>query len=296
MKFELTEKLVEGVAFAMENQGCVSAYDASLDQVISVGSEFEIDQEKVFALPLWTSEDGFNLLEEFVSTVRMPDVQKELRRVLSNGRGVFKNFKNVLKLYPQVERRFHSFKEKKMRSVIFDWYNALRESWGLEALSQDFEDYDELTRQDFTFREYDSKEDLNCIVREAGVVADEIKEFFPEEAGKAIAQIWLGRFNNLSEKTLGFVSHTLADDFAGCLLFSLCSSSEKTAALTALFVNQNYRGLGIARELFSDCISNLKQRGIQYLIIADSVVPDYLEPLLTRCGFEKNGSVYLAQI
>ena len=61
-------------------------------------------------------------------------------------------------------------------------------------------------------------------------------------------------------------------------------------------MNQNYRGLGIARELFSRGISLLKEHGIQEFIIADSALPDYLEPLVARCGFEKKGSVYTADL
>ena len=93
------------------------------------------------------------------------------------------------------------------------------------------------------------------------------------------------------------VSRTLSGEFAGSLLFSDCSSFAKNVvALTSVFVTQNYRGLGIARELFSRGISSLKEHGIHQIIIADSALPDFLEPLIARCGFEKTGSVYVAEL
>lgn len=302
MFFELTEKLVEDVIFAMENQNSLFVFDAEKGEITAVDSEIVVDdlveKEKGFTLPSWDSEDGFNLREEFVQTVTDAKIRTELRQVLTNGRGVFRNFKNVLKQYPQTDRQFYSFKEKKMRSVVYDWYNSLRESWGLESLNCDTDDFSDLTREDFQFSGYNPSEDKDCIVREAGDIAEEIKAGFPDEAGDAIAQLWLRRFNYFTrEKTEGVVCRTLSDDFAGCLLFSLAESSQNTAAFfTVCFVKQNYRGIGIARELFSKCIPDLKKRGVHYFIIAEVSVPDYLEPLLTRCGFEKKGSVYLVNL
>lgn len=301
MFFELTEPLINEIIFSMENQDCEFAFDSVKKKVVPSDSVFGIggvESESIYPLPAWNSEAGFRLLAEFAESVRIPKIRDEIQQVLSNGRGVFKSFKNVVKKYPQIDRRFHSFKERKMRSVIFEWYNALRESWGLEMLSQDFEEYYELTQEDFVFSGYNSQKDRDCIAFEAGVVADEIQKSFPGEAGSAVAHLWLrGFLYEPSEDMDGVVCRTLSDEFAGVLLFSRCPSSAKeTVALTACFVNQNYRGLGIARELLSHCISYLKKLGIHWFIIADSALPDYIEPLLTRCGFEKKGSVFLADL
>lgn len=304
MYFELTEALTDQIIFSMENQDEMSVLDAKNLKIISVEDEVvledTIDEENIYTLPVWTSNDGFNLLEEFVSTVRIKVVHDELRRVLSNGRGVFRNFKNVLKLYPEVDKRFHAFKNKKMREFVYEWYNMLRESWGLEKLGQDFEDFDELTQEDFTFRQYDSLKDRISVAGMAGNIADEIKAFYADEPGLVVSDLWKQRFEkyfseNGPGSVNGFVCRTLEDEFAGCLLFSFCQSyAKETVVLTACFVDQNYRGLGIARELFADCISYLKNHDVHWFIIEQSALPSYLEPLLNRYGFEKKGSVYVA--
>lgn len=300
MIFELTESLITDIIFAMEDQNSQFALDSASKSILPLDAltmeEFS-EEENIIPLPDWSSRDGFMLLEDFSETVRIPKIRSELKEILANGRGVFRNFKDLLKKYPQIERKFHSFKEKKMRSHIYEWYNSLRDSWGLEKLSQDFEEYDQLTQEDFDFTEYNPKRDGDCIQQEAEEISNEIKGDFPGEAADAISQLWLKRFSNINASNLGgIVCHTLTEEFAGCLLYSRFPSiAENTAHITAFFVNQNYRGLGIARELFSHCISNLKEHGIHFLIIADSV-PEFLEPLLTRCGFQKKGTVFIAKL
>lgn len=301
MQFELTKSLVDEIIFSMEDQNGDFAFDASSGTVIFLDSlmQSEIDeldeQDSLYSLPNWSSNDGFEIMEDFAETVRVPKVRTELEQVLSNGRGVFRSFKNVLSQYPQIEKQFHAFKQKKMRSVVVEWYNSLRESWGLEKLSQDFEDYNELTQEDFEFRPYNHQKDSVCVITEAKKIAEEIKTEIQGEAANAIAHFWLRKFDSIDQPSYGgIMCRTLSDEFAGCFLFSDCKSfALNTVALTAVFVNQNYRGLGITRELFSRGVSYLKEQGIQSLIIVDSVLPDYLEPLLARCGFEKKGSAYV---
>ncbi|WP_296851182.1 UPF0158 family protein [Treponema sp.] len=301
MQFELTESLIESIIFSMEDQNSDFALDADSGSVVPLDSllSSQIDEleakESLYPLPSWTSDDGFEIMEKFAEGLRIPKIQGELLQVLANGRGVFRNFKNVLKQFPHIEKRFQSFKKAKMRSVVVEWYNSLRESWGLEKLSQDFEDYNELTQEDFEFRPYNHQKDSVCVITEAKKIAEEIKTEIQGEAANAIAHFWLRKFDSIDQPSYGgIMCRTLSDEFAGCFLFSDCKSfALNTVALTAVFVNQNYRGLGITRELFSRGVSYLKEQGIQSLIIVDSVLPDYLEPLLARCGFEKKGSAYV---
>lgn len=302
MCFNLTESIIDEVIFSMENQDGEYLFDSENQCVVPLDaldfSGQEEPNENMYSLPRWSSGDGFEIMQKFAESLRIPNVQAQLLQVLANGRGVFRNFKNVLKQYPHIEKRFHAFKQSKMRSVVVEWYNSLRESWGLEKLNQDFEEYNELTQEDFEFSPYNHQKDSDCIASEANKIAEEIKAEFNGEQGNAIAHFWLRKFDYYKPADKdGIICRTLSDEFAGCLLFSRCESFAKNVvALTAVFVNQNYRGLGISRELFSRGISYLKRCGIQSFIIVDSVIPDYLEPLLARCGFEKNGSVYTLEL
>ena len=108
MQFELTKSLVESIIFSMEDQNGEFAFDASSGRVISLDSlmQSELDemseQDSLYSLPHWSSNDGFEIMEDFAESVRVPKVRAELEQVLSNGRGVFRNFKNVLSRYPQI--------------------------------------------------------------------------------------------------------------------------------------------------------------------------------------------------
>ena len=66
--------------------------------------------------------------------------------------------------------------------------------------------------------------------------------------------------------------------------------------MTDFFVPQNYRGLGIGKELLSRCIALLKNCGIQRFLLLNSIFPKFLEPLLVRFGFEKVGSGFVLNL
>ena len=303
MIFELTDSIAKEILFYMENQEGEFVFDISSKTAVPVSDLDESsDKENICSLPSWSSTDGYTVLESFTENLKSKKIQRDLETVLANGRGVFRNYKSVLKNYPAIERRFYKFKEKKMRLRLVEWYNSLRESWGLERLENDEESEDSLKSllyEDFSFCKYIPQKDMECIQSGAQNIAKEILEDNPDELGKALADIWLKRFTfNSPESVNGFVCRTLSDDFAGCILFSEClSGTKKTAALSVCFVNQNYRGLGIAKELFSLCVSYLKTREIQWFIIADSAIPQALEPLLLeQFGFKKIGVCFVANL
>ena len=300
MTFELTDSLTAQILFAMENQNQTSALDAASLCIVDC-AQVDVDEDKIYSLPEWTSADGYNLLELFTSSYRNAKVYVELKKVLAEGRGVFRNFKDIIKKYPEVEHRFNLFKNKSMTMRILDWYNALRESWGLERLNQDFEEYDDLIFEDFIFRPYSYESDNDCILHEAEHFADELKQQFSGELGMALSEIFDFQDdlkNRLAKKSAeGFVCRTSTDEFAGCILYSYAKSVAKTTAyVAALFVNQNYRGLGIADALIQQCISHLQKNGIHFFIFSNSIVPEMLEPLLSRLGFKRTGFAFTAEL
>jgi hypothetical protein len=95
-------------------------------------------------------------MERFVRSLRNPIVRESLREALSRGKGVFRNFKNVLRERQDIERLWYSFKEKEMKAVVKEWYNHIREIKGLEQLDFEPEDtlsMEELVLSDFSVRE-----------------------------------------------------------------------------------------------------------------------------------------------
>ena len=66
--------------------------------------------------------------------------------------------------------------------------------------------------------------------------------------------------------------------------------------LTSLFVSNGFRGLGIGTELLSMCLSELKRSGKNWILLPNIILPESLEPLLIRTGFEKIASGFAAKL
>lgn len=315
MTFKLTDSLIDEILFAMEDQGTVSCVDAKNGTLRVLASDFmdaaeyngneeveevEIDDENYYSIPSWDSSDGFELMENFTAGLHNPNAHKELRTCLANRRGVFRNFKNILKTYPEVEKKWFAYKDKVMHGRITEWYNELCESWGLEGLEEnpESEDTEYLVQDDFEFTEYDSLKDKECVDREVAKLAEELKENYSGELGGAVFDILKRQSDFCSGgDKFGYVCCSQDKEFLGCALVSYCpSSAEKTVVFTDFFVIQNYRGLGIGRELMSKCLAGLKKRGIQWVILTNTVQPESMESLLFEFSFAKKDFGYAVNL
>ncbi len=303
MFFELTDSITDDIVFSMEDQGGEWYFDsinktvASREMMEEVGSELDLDSDDFYSIPQWTSEDGFELMEDFTENLHTPGAKTDLRRALSGGRGVFRNFKNVLKQYPEVEQRWFLFKNDKMCSKVLEWYNSLRESWGLEKLAEEDSDKvqetDELLLNDFIYGEYDSQSDWTDI--RSGLTGLMENDTDLERAELFLLQ----NHSNLSkpEEKSGLVCRSQDSDFVGCLLITNCPScSEKTVVVTDFFVIQNHRGLGIGRLLLSKCLEELKDRGVHFCYVSGMLVPETFRLTFEQFGFKKNGPGFITDL
>ncbi|HAM77677.1 MAG TPA: hypothetical protein DCP61_00605 [Treponema sp.] len=300
MTFELTELLTDEILFAMEDQNSVLMMDAK-EGLLVLEDDVGGEADRYYELPEWSSEDGYNLMEEFTNNLYAPRVHDELKRVLVSGRGVFRNFKNVLKNYPETEKKWHLFKDAKMRERVCEWYNELRESWGLEKLfltDDSVESTEELVLNDFEFQEFNLARDANEIEIGTENAVQELKTQFSEDLGSAIACMWkqLSSYSTTTSKS-GFVCRSLAGEFAGCILLDFCpQETKKAVVITDFFVVQEYRGLGIGEQLLAKALSFCKKRGIRHIIICNTFIPQFMESLLFQKGFFKIGSGYAVDL
>jgi ribosomal protein S18 acetylase RimI-like enzyme len=297
MTFSITDTLFNEIISALDNQEIKYLVDSQTGTLIEADKAGK-DEDRFYELPEWNSASGFKLREDFVETVRIPLVKEKLQTVMHSGRGVFKNFRLVLKEYPEVEKRWFIFKNNTMGLYINQWYNDLREIWGLEKLDYIPESDENLIHDDFVFSEYES-----AVNREDVIL--HMHEFFlgkeqdlSEELREAFFEMWKKQFMNAdSTGQTGLICHSLSDDFAGCITASsLIENQEKISVLTNLFVPENYRGLGIGTELISMCFAKLKENGTRWVLLPDVIMSETLQPLLSRMGFEKAGYGYAAKL
>ena len=296
MTFELTDSLTDEIVFAMENQTQEFCVDAVQKKVLPLDEAGALDEENFYALPVWDSADGFSLREDFVNKLHSPFARADLKRVLAGGRGVFRNFKKVLKEYPEVEKQWSFFKNKAMKLCIIKWYNSLRESWGLEKQELLEEETQELVESDFVFSLYDPLKDDGDIRVGKDFLSDGIKEQYGGSLGEAVDYLFRRQTDFFKEKA-GLVCRSQDGDFAGCILYSACPYDvEKTAALAEFFIVEQYRGLGIGKELLLKCAGGLKKEGFRWILVSNILLPEGLEYLLEQSGFKRCGSGYAADL
>ena len=298
MTFTLTDSLLNEIQSALENQEKQFLVDAAQNKLIEKTEGLKGDDEFFYDLPQWDSAAGFKLREEFVTHLNSPLAHEALQEVLHSGRGVFKNFRNVIKDYPEVEKKWHIYKNKNLMCYINNWYNNLREVWGLEKLDYVSESDDNLIHDDFSFTAYNPDVNKKELILFVNAAFKERNDNLDEELLQALYEIWLEQFNLAQAKDeLGFVCRSFSNDFAGCITVSYVSKKqEQVMILTSLFVPEAFRGLGIGTELISMCLSKLKELGKKWLILPKMFIPDFLEPLLLRTGFDKIDSGFAVRL
>ena len=117
-----------------------------------------------------------------------PVVREELRTALSAGHGVFRNFKDILRSHPEIERLWYSFKDREMRNIVLEWYNSLRDFWGLERIGSEPEETEEIVSHDFSFREADQNDEVAVDVLLTSI-EDEIAESLAPGLSDAIEEL-----------------------------------------------------------------------------------------------------------
>lgn len=135
MLFELDPELVEQIIFGMENQDREYVLDAT-ERKVAPREEMG-DSTRIYALPEWSSTDGYQLMERFVASLQNAPLRDSLRAILSSGQRVFRRFKDELHEHHAAERLFFVFKQREMGKTIVAWYNDLRELDGLEPLASE---------------------------------------------------------------------------------------------------------------------------------------------------------------
>lgn len=297
MVFALTEKLLNDIVQALENQERLFVLDAENLCLVSA-EEVSADDDIFYTLPEWKSSDGFLLMEDFVSTLHSPIAKDELQRTLHSGRGVFRNFKNVLKKNPEVEVVWHQFKNARMHSYINEWYNQLREIWGLERLAQEPEETGDLIQNDFVFEDYSSSNCEEVFQNLKYAAKGDFGNPDFEGLDEVLFDLWLRRFESFDVKDqTGIVCRSNSEEFAGCITASpAVKRTDDVVILTSFYVPEKFRGLGIGTELLERVLNALKDKKKHWILLTDTIIPESLMPLLIRNGFEKIGSGFAARI
>jgi ribosomal protein S18 acetylase RimI-like enzyme len=293
MQFELTEALIDAILFSMEDQKDEFYLDCREGTVVGKqdgGRELE-EPGRFVRLPKWDSSEGFHLMERFAATFKNPVVREKLTAALDRGRGVFRAFKDVLTEHSEAERRWFAFKNREMRRVIFGWYNALREEWGLERIGEEPEETEDLVLEDFRFRrgtEADrvSAEELH------GLCLGECAEAAGKRGPAAVplaAHVRQPAGSWAFPGTMAVIAETGAGDFAG---YVTAVREGEILRIAALEVKPEYRGLGIGEALLTRLLEGLEKHGAAQVLLDLGVEAEGFSRALLRMAFTPYATRY----
>ena len=300
MEFELTPEIVDEVVFSMEDQTGRYIFDSSEaccapagSQQGDVGAVFDSSDDRYYSIPSWDSVSGFRMMERFVAQLRNPIAREELRAALAMGHGVFRNFKDILKANPEIERQWYRFKERSMRAIVLAWYNDLRDYWGLSRVGEEPEDTEDIVAEDFTFRIAERRDDasIRALCEEA---ERSITEGLSGDLSLVVSGLHRSQVDHglSSASRLVILAESPEEDVAACALSCPCNEEgSRVALLCALAVTPAYRGMGLGKDLLDRTARQWARAGFRYLIISSPVVPPHLVQALQRRSFTQLGHV-----
>ena len=117
--FQLTPEIIDLIIFGMENQSDEYYVDIKTGEVLSETMVEEIYEDayidsNIVSVPEWLPSDGFQLMESFVADLHNPVYKEVLRKILSAGKGAFRNFKNTVKEKESLTQQWYHHKENIM--------------------------------------------------------------------------------------------------------------------------------------------------------------------------------------
>jgi ribosomal protein S18 acetylase RimI-like enzyme len=260
MRFELDDILTEEILFYMENQDSVFFMDTHKGQIVSIENGCEDapdfdDDERFIALPEWSPQDGYRLMEHFAASLKNPVVRQELSAALNSGKGVFRSFKNAIEQYPETEKLWFRYKNREMKNEVIAWYNSQREIWGLEPVGGEPEDTLSLILEDFIFRDGNDSYAQNAAALH--------KICVDEQKNAAVRSVYESINPFTFPGDICIVSEYADGEFAGFICAVKDSSFLRICAIEVL---PEYRGMGLGKALLSKLLEKVNGQKIHITI------------------------------
>jgi GNAT superfamily N-acetyltransferase len=288
MNWEFTPELVDQIIYSMENQEESFFLDFNTGEIASAGDiAGGPSADRWHELPIWRSNEGFQLMERFVAGLRNPIVRDELRRALGAGKGVFRQFKNALKSRAEVERLWHGFKDREMKKIVYEWFNQILELRGLARLELPSEEStEELILSDFTLAEGIGPQEEEILELDRSVFAAAHPDTDPERVSEVyesrrrllpgLAESVVIRAEAPSGELAGFVWGVVRqDEFSG----------RAFVELVQIAVREEYRGLGLGKALFRAFVAASERMGAARTVVRLTGAQLDISDLLEREGF-----------
>jgi hypothetical protein len=96
-----------------------------MEDEIELALEIIFDvRKRYFRIPERRSSLAFQTKAGFAGLIENPVLKEKLSAAL-NGKGAFRNFKDVLLDYPKERKRWHGYNAKELKKEIIQWLNSI---------------------------------------------------------------------------------------------------------------------------------------------------------------------------
>jgi ribosomal protein S18 acetylase RimI-like enzyme len=273
-KVILSPELLEQIIYGMENQAEIFCFDVEKLSIIPKNQKETDDPEELryLSLPRWTPADGYNIMERFVLSLNNPLYRDRLRTILHSGKGVFRNFKDLLKEKPEIEKLWFHYKSRELRSFIQEWLDSFENYRNMMTLGEAKDNLEELILSDFLFLENPPhhKEEVQKLDRE---VLDKFESNLPPGLKGETSHY---RYMNDSSSFL--IAESPKQDLAGFMIYL---KEHDRIIITNIYTLPEYRGLRVAQELFIKGEELFLSEGFTQIIVesiqTDSVVNHFFQ-------------------
>lgn len=292
--FDLTPELLNQIIHAMEDQNTDYLFDVSEATLRGAATVADPEAPELTPIPDWEPSDGFELMETFVAGLANPEWQERLRGALAGGRGAFKRFKATAKQNQHIMAAWRRHKRLSMQRRVYDWYNDLRDSWGLNPLEPEegSEDRQALLFEDFSLRRTSLGPYREAIRELLGAAHRELYRKLPAALAEALYEepAWLTPGATGAQLPEGIVALDPEEALAGVVWGD---RRGPLLELGEILVRPVYRGIGLGGLLFDRWMEDAIADGVPYVLIRRGLAHPAIRALAAARDFESTDVGYL---
>ncbi len=264
----LTDEFLFQIIFCMEDQAneyYIDLKQQNICESVFIEQRIESDPDRFISIPEWLPSDGFHTMEKFISTLRNPIYRERLKNVLLLGKGVFRQFKDVLHEQPSIERLWYYFKDKEMRNKIYEWYDLHDTAFSLASLKDQGPDDDTLDviKEDFTISEdlTTHKDVFEQFRKECLQTYNDRQNPYSFSIYQDVEKAW-----KMKENYFALFALTTNEDVVATLFYHL-DPLARVVEIKAYYIIEEYRGIGLFHLLFDSLCVKMKAKGVDDLIL-----------------------------
>ena len=284
--FDLSEKAVEQIVFAMEDQENASVVDLESGEVLPAEGLSGAGYAKP---PTWSSREGFKLMEEFLASVRQPSARRELSAALARGMACSRLSRRYLRSIRNWSGPSGTSSCGRCGDRSPSGTTTCVRRKDSRRLGPEPEDTDELLSSDLDIRILGLEEAHGLLV----ALVHDAEEESIENLPVPIAAFEIGRLRSDIAAASDALCAVADDGEGGALGFALglrtVVGDRCIGRIVFLMVKREFRRMGLGTALLGALTKAFKDEGIELVMLDSGLLPPEFGESLAALGFISYG-------